>query len=1826
MPLNKLDNFIKNTEGRILYVNPNDLESTDSVENQGNSLAKPFKTIQRALIESARFSYLRGNNNDLIEKTTILLFPGEHTIDNRPGYAIYDDPVLGVRVKTPSGSILDPNTEIALNLESNFDLNQTSNILYKYNSIYGGVIVPRGTSIVGLDLRKTKIRPLYVPNPTDSNVGTSAIFRVTGTCYFWQFTILDGDEIKTVYTDPQDFSENNRSKPTFSHHKLTVFEYCDGINKAQGYNLTDLDMYYSKVSNAYTAIRGIEEKFPLQPQGFAKQRAEWEIVGAFATDPIAIADIESGSGGVAGPVITVTTERAHDLTAGVPIKIKGVGTADGVDDYNISTKVQAIINPKTFTYLLPDVRPNLITYPDTTGATVTIETDTVSGASPYIFNCSLRSVYGMNGMLADGRKASGFRSMVVAQFTGVSLQKDDRAFVKYNEENRSYDSIPITKQTGSKLSAGSSSLNKDKVYHLDSQAIYRSGWETAHVKMDNDAIIQVVSVFAIGFTRHFEAVSGGDASITNSNSNFGQISLESTGFKRQAFDKDNKAYITSIITPRSNTSDEIDVDWLQIDVGLTTQVGISSHLYIFGFKNFDDNPPVLTQGFRVGARKDDKLFVNLSSVSSFIGTYHADICMVDNVIGVGTTSLGTTIASKEYQVTSGPTNDVLTIGNHHLQTGESVLLLSETGDLPENIVPHRLYYAIRVSDVAIKLASSKAAADNNFAVTIYGGQGLKVLSRVSDKDSGTAGHPVQWDYNNSNWYIHTNADNTIYPALGIYGTGVFGEKTDATYVRRFDDPRSLDEKIYKVRVVVPKEASNAKNPQETFIVQESSTTGARNDGDFIRTSIASTDHDFRRNPSFISNITETAGIASVTTDFPHHLQSGEKILIKDVTSTSNTLALYDEGFNGSFEVLNVINDKIFTYSITDIYDVEHVVGTFTNNTNVRNSNLPRFERNDIGKNYFVYRSEVISPYIKDVQDGVYHAYILNANNAIAEEFTDFKYAQNVTDLYPQLDKDNIDDNPTSAKTYAKRFPLGDVVTNDLKSSITRETAEEFAQDFFIGLPITGITTSYAVSSTVGVATLTFGREHGFAGIVTYSSLSGGSGYTNGTYYNVKLFNFGTNTWDGATAKVVVSGINSSVSGVDIICGGSGYTNDEKLVFDTSKIGAGVGAGITVITAGISTNISDVVQITGIGRTTDGYYKIASVPAKNQVSVAITVGDPKIIAGQFLINLGPSVIINSTQSSGGITTFTTAYAHSLVAGNKFRVTNSVNGNLGDYIVNEKLSATTFTAETPALTSPTHILRHGFSSNDAISDVTNENSAARGVSIYDNQKLFLGASISNGTTLQVAASTICGVSTGLRFPLGSYIQIDNEIMRIGSSGLSGSSSNQLTVIRGVLGTPKSEHFSGSIAKKIRPIAIELRRPSIIRASGHTFEYLGFGPGNYSTGLPQIQIRTLTEKETFLTQAQKKSAGTVVYTGMNSEGEFYVGNKKSSSATGQESTFDVPVPTITGQESGRLSVVFDEVLIKERLRVEGGKSGTVLSQFDGPVTFNKEIRVRDNTTISKVLKITDTTPSTTITSGSLIVGGGVGISSDVYIGNNVRILGSVESTNKDTGTVVIEGGVGIEKNLNVGGTVQISGISTLSNDLHLLDNANLRIGTGNDLKLYHDSTNSYIDDSGTGDLYIRANGALRINKYTGEEMLIANADAGVQAYYNNTLRLETTNNGARVVGILSATDDIIAFISDERLKTNIKPIENALDKVINLSGFTYTFNEVGQSLGFDGTITHVGVSAQQVQAVLPEAVAPAPVDDNYITVKYDKIVPLLIEAIKELKAEIDELKGRV
>ena len=2115
MPLNKLENFIKNTEGRILYVNPNDLDATDSISNQGNSLAQPFKTIQRALLESARFSYVEGNNNDLIEKTTILLFPGDHVIDNRPGFGIKE--VGGVaKAVAPDGSgsngaQTDAIETLSLNLTSNFDLTQEDNILYKFNSINGGVVVPRGTSIVGLDLRKTKVKPKYVPNPFDDTVDRSAIFRITGTCYFWQFSIFDGDESGLVFTDSSDFSVTNRSKPTFSHHKLTCFEYADGVNVDDRFNLTDLGIYYSKLSNAFNkTARFIDttDRFPSSTTGFSPQRPEFEIVGAFGADPINIASIRSGDGTTPTSIITVTTAADHTLTTGTPIKIKGV------DDlrYNLSTKVQSVTGLRTFTYLLPFVPDDLAASPSTSAGTITIETDTVSGASPYIFNISLRSVYGMNGMHADGDKATGFKSMVVAQFTAISLQKDDRCFVKYDQVSRTYKGInlPTTPSTGSELSTLSSSQDPTKVFHLDSDAVYRKGDETFHIKLSNDAIMQIVSVFAIGFNKHFTAETGADASITNSNSNFGQFAIACDGFKKDAFGKDDAAYITQIITPKEITSAQTNVDWQRIDVAKTKTVGITSHLYLFGFDTLDNVPPTVIQGYRVGAASSDRLFVDFTNANVGTGVREATIRMMDIAVGSGTT--GNNSSVKLYKVTSGPTNNTFTIGEHKLITGEKVRIISDSGDLPENLEENTVYFAIVVAGSPsnqIKLASSKTNADNNVPLIVYGGTKLKIESRVSDKAAGDVGSPLQFDATNSNWFLKTNNNSEIFQTINTQGTSGLGANTPVSFIQRTPDERSLDEKIYKIRVVVPKESDNAKNPEEGFIVQESSTTGIRSDLSVTLQNIDGNDYDYKRNYRFISTCSEASDIVTMVSVAPHDLKVGERIFVRNCTdddANGTSTGVFDKGYNGSFTVASIVDDKTFTYNAQDTSGVVHSIGNFTNVVTTdasRTTTLPRFERNDLKSNFYIYRNETISPYIKDTQDGIYHLFVLHADNAITEEFTDLKYGQNVVDLYPQLDRDNNHSNPPASVSFAKREPIGDVATDDLRKSITRETTDKLIKDFGYGRRVTGVTT-YFSGGNVGLATITFDRPHGFGAVKFRNSISvGGANLTNGTFHGIKLFNSDGSTWDGARASVVISG--GQVGVVTITEGGSGY-GAETLVIDRQFIGgnSATAAQITVTnvhgSSGISTNIGDSIQLTGVGTATDGLYRIATIPSTTQISVALTATSPRPQIDQYAINVGPSAEIASESFSVDTTTFTTVLGHGLISGQKFKVLDANNQDLGSFFVKTKVSATSFTAVTSIdLGTPKFILPDGVASATPLSDKENENVGSRGLSFYDGDYFFLGANATNSTTITVSLPNNGNNDSAAirsRFPIGSYLQAGDEIMRVKSTSVSGS--DQIQVIRSALGTPQQNHVSGDIVRKIKPKAIELRRPSIIRASGHTFEYLGFGPGNYSTALPQVQVRTLSEREEFLVQSQERSCGTVVYTGMNNRGDFFIGNKRVSSATGQERTFDAPIATVTGEDPSRLSVIFDEVIIKERLVVEGGKSNTILTQFDGPVTFNKLVKVNEDLTVNGIMKlnntfeITNTTQSNNKDTGALVIEGGLGIEKNLNVGEMLKVSGvstvgslgvttnftvggistftgevnfsggldvrnidigiaDAQTINTDSGDLVLDSAsntVQVNANLSVGqniagsfldiDNVNIDGntITTQSGDL-ILDGATNKVDIpancevdglkfGGVAEIYtsvdtdlssvssnHDTLASAksiaakiaaIDttltvgaDSGSNDNIIVGTDTLNFAGTTNEiETTVTNNQIQIGLPNNVTIDQNLTVNGSTTLGdntldtitvtgrfnsslapsdddqhdlgtttkqwrdlfidgtanidSLSAdtadinggtidnvtiggnsagngtftrldvdnirldsntitttsgdltieaaggdiiindnvdlngtldldgsftadnvringnkidttsgkleldsdsneveinanidhngdlntsgsitgdsgsfTNDVVAFTSDIRLKTDIEPIQNALDKVQSLNGFTYKHNEIAGELGLNTETRYAGISAQDLQEVLPEAVKNAPASDEYLTVQYEKVVPLLIEAIKELKSEIEELK---
>jgi len=165
MALTRLDNLYSSKTGKYLYVSPDDFNATDELDNRGNSPLRPFKTIQRAFIEVARYSYVPGSGNDRFDQFSIMLMPGNHYIDNRPGLV---DTTL-----SPEFSFDEVNNAWTDN--SILDLSNSDNVLYKFNATTGGAIVPRGCSLVGYDLRRTIVRPLYVPDPVDKEVGRKII-------------------------------------------------------------------------------------------------------------------------------------------------------------------------------------------------------------------------------------------------------------------------------------------------------------------------------------------------------------------------------------------------------------------------------------------------------------------------------------------------------------------------------------------------------------------------------------------------------------------------------------------------------------------------------------------------------------------------------------------------------------------------------------------------------------------------------------------------------------------------------------------------------------------------------------------------------------------------------------------------------------------------------------------------------------------------------------------------------------------------------------------------------------------------------------------------------------------------------------------------------------------------------------------------------------------------------------------------------------------------------------------------------------------------------------------------------------------------------------------------------------------------------------------------------------------------------------------------------------------------------------------------------------------------------------------------------------------
>ena len=611
-----------NAKNIMLYVNQSDLNATDSIDNDGGNVNKPFKTIERALLEAARRSYIAGTANDKFEAFTIMVMPGDYTIDNRPG-------VTGT-------------------LSTNLTFTNFESELYKFNPKNGGVIVPRGTSIVGYDLRKTVVRPKYVPDPA------SALGSDTG----------DSLGISHVLYDAANMIERNRGyiqeqsqlsiAATAGYTGLTATQkaYCirdigyfiDGIiaDLRTGGNANSFivgEFYTNGTTNQFlnnaNEISATVSAFNYARDLIIKAAHNWS--GSYAHTPLSGATVTKTTftGGVdytVGNGDCSTVDSAVTVLAAIVTGIiqnpdtyttlykKTPGVFEQTSIFKVTggcyfwqmTFKDALTNPyKSVTYSsgIPTFtqasttayshhRVVAFTYADqrTTDGELdeyykkidlwdtTIDggnarevkkeeyeivgdrsrnttIDTVNSCSPYIFNCSLRSVFGLCGMHTDGSKVAenSFKSMVVAQFTGISLQRDNNAFFQPKDPEGDGNNSAYNDPTGT----------TNPPIYADPDAEYRPDWRHFHIKASNGGFIQVVSVFAVGYADQFLAESGGDMSITNSNSNFGQISLRAKGSQFTSFAPAANGKITALIPPRGISSTASNVEFYAIDYSTT---------------------------------------------------------------------------------------------------------------------------------------------------------------------------------------------------------------------------------------------------------------------------------------------------------------------------------------------------------------------------------------------------------------------------------------------------------------------------------------------------------------------------------------------------------------------------------------------------------------------------------------------------------------------------------------------------------------------------------------------------------------------------------------------------------------------------------------------------------------------------------------------------------------------------------------------------------------------------------------------------------------------------------------------------------------------------------------------------------------------------------------------------------------------------------------------------------------------------------------------------------------------------------------------------------
>ena len=291
----------------------------------------------------------------------------------------------------------------------------------------------------------------------------------------------------------------------------------------------------------------------------------------------------------------------------------------------------------------------------------------------------------------------------------------------------------------------------------------------------------------------------------------------------------------------------------------------------------------------------------------------------------------------------------------------------------------------------------------------------------------------------------------------------------------------------------------------------------------------------------------------------------------------------------------------------------------------------------------------------------------------------------------------------------------------------------------------------------------------------------------------------------------------------------------------------------------------------------------------------------------------------------------------------------------------------------------------------------------------------------------------------------------------------------------------------------------------------------------------------------------------------------------------------------------------------------SGTLIIdvQFDAPSKLYYQCTAHSN--MGGVIHIIDERPSGVISGSSQVTIGGdaTGSANDI----NVVAINGVTITNAEATQLA-----------------NINGSTISSTQWEYVGLLNQYLGTTNDVQFNDLVLSGDLTVQGTtttlntqeltieDKLLSVASGSTTTAAADGGGFHISGANASI-TWDNGNSRL-AINKSTHFTGDVQATGDVVAYASsDERLKNNITPIENPIEKINQISGNSFVWNEEKQNI-YKGK--DYGVVAQEIEKILPELVNER--EDGYKAVKYDKLISLLIEGVKELSKEVNDLKNKI